>query len=151
MPTRRAHVQRAFWFRIPATPLSRVAIWLVGAYALVQGLSILLTNPARWEGPSFATLQTMWGAPASWGASATVFGVLILAGSLGRWWWVKAAGLVLLSSWAFVFGAGVLQAVVRLPSAATTAIPTYALIGLWAATLIWVDEGPRHADPPLRP
>jgi hypothetical protein len=151
MPTKRAHIKRAARFRIPASPLSRLTIWAVGTYGIIQGVGILLANPIRFDAPAFATLREMPGAPDTWGISAILFGLAILIGSLGRIWWLKGAGLILMSSWAFVFGAGVLSAMFTHPTAATTGGPTYALIGLWTAILIWVDEGPRHGTSPQPP
>lgn len=152
MPTRRARRLRAVRatpdFRIPATLLSRVTIWLAGGYGLVQGVIICLSSPARWADPSFSTLRTMPGAPYTWGVSVALFGAIVLVGSLTRMWWVKAAGMVLLSSWCLVFGARSLSAIILDPTASTTGPATYFLLGLWVAILTWVDEGPRHESHP---
>lgn len=127
-------------YRVLSTPLSRASIWVTGVYAIVQGLIILLADPGRWGGPSFTILRQVPGAPYSWGLSALIFGLFILTGSLLQIWVVKAAGLLCLSSWALLFAAGSTAAVFAVPNAATTGGPTYVLIAVWTAILVWVDE-----------
>lgn len=135
-------------YRVKATPLARLSIQASAYYALIQGAVILVSNPVRFHGPSFTLLQQVPGSPWSWGASVFLFGIFILYGSYGHHWRAKAVGLLCLSSWAFLFGAGALGAVYITPKAGTTGPATYALIGIWTALLVWVDEGGHeHAAP----
>jgi hypothetical protein len=147
MPTRRARrlrtVRATPTFRVPATILSRVTIWIAGAFGVIQGTLILASDPSRFTGPSYITLTELPGAPQTWGAVALVAGVLILLGSWGRFWRLKAVGLTLLSAWAFVFSVGIFIAIFVANAPTTGALP-YTVIGAWTAMLVLVDEGPRH-------
>lgn len=147
MPTAKARRRRAA--HLPASPAARMTIWVLGVYGIVQGLLIIMSRPDRWRGPSFTTLNDLPGAPDSWGWSVMLFGLLILVGSATHRWRLKGLGLILLSSWSFVFAAGLFYATTVQPTAPTTGGPTYTLLGVWTALLTLVDEGPRDGPTQL--
>lgn len=83
----------------------------VGAYAMVQGVAIVLGGRERWSGPSFVRALQLPGAPASWGWILALLGLLVLASTFA---WTQAGvrplsfravalGLFGISAWSMFF------------------------------------------------
>lgn len=126
--------------RVRATVLSRASIWIAGFYGIWQGIQILTSTPDRFSSPSYSTVRDAPAAMGSWGVAALLFGLLILAGSLTRRFWVKGTGLLCLSVWCAAFGSGALNAFITYPNAGPTGPPVYYAYAAAVAVLMLVDE-----------
>lgn len=127
-------------FRVAATPLARATIWSLGFYGVTQGVMILALGGLRFGGPSFEVLRTVPGGHVAWGITAVTLGFLILIASATHHFTVKAIGLLGLASWSMCFAVGIALAALKNPGAGTTGIPTYMVLAVCAAILVWVDE-----------
>lgn len=125
---------------VTSTILSRMTIWVVGAYALVQGIGIIDGGRIRWAGDAYAVARQVPGAPLSWGVALIAFGVLTLVGSFTRHWWTKTVGLGGLAAWSIFFGFGALFAALQTPTVGTTGPPVYFKDAFVLCILILVDE-----------
>lgn len=129
---------------VASTVLSRMTIWAVGAYAIVQGIGIIQGGAARWVGDAYAVARQVPGAPLTWGVAMILFGVLTLVGSASRRWWLKTIGLGGIVAWSIFFGFSALAAALHNGSVGTTGPPVYFKDAIVVAVLILVDERRRR-------
>lgn len=127
--------------RVPATILSRVAIWLFGLYGIGQGVGICVGGIGRWSSPGYSIIAKLPGSPYSWGAPLILFGLVVLAGSFRLVFWVKLVGLCGMIAWALAFSSLAFTATFANSLAGTTGGPSYLLIALLALPLCFYDEG----------
>lgn len=134
---------------VQASVPARFTIWAFGVYAIVQGVWVCLGGIGRWASPAFGMIRQVPGSPYTWGIPLAVFGVVVLTASLLGRFWLKAAGLLGISVWAFAFGVGAVGAITMSPTASTTGGPTYLVISVVTAILIPIKE--RRAYPRTQP
>jgi hypothetical protein len=138
---------------IPASILARLTIWVWGSYAVWQGLGIWIEGPARFGGPSFATLREAPNPTMTWGLSLTVSGLLMIGGSVlqsTRSYRAQTVGLILknvgclgVAFWSVVFAIGALNARQENPTVPGTGGRTYIAIAVTVLILAFVDERKR--------
>lgn len=128
---------------VVATILARMTIWVLGGYAVAQGIGILVGGAGRWHGPTYRVLVQAPGGHAFWAVGIIIFGMVTLSGSLARSWWLKAVGLAGIAGWSICFSFGVLTAILGSPEGGTTGVAVYFKDALVAIILILVDEDRR--------
>lgn len=112
---------------------------LIGTYAIVQGIVILIGGRERWYSKSFAVALTVPGAPATWGVVLMACGFLALLGTFVR---IRLAGpkVVLvgtmgIAAWCLFFAGSLALTALHDPHASTTGISTYLLFAILSAIL----------------
>lgn len=112
---------------------ARLAQWGVQAgartlatFAAIQGLNILVSPRARWEGPSFSTALSMPGAPPSWGVVIIAAGLLMLTGSLLGRLVPVIIGSWISATWCTFFAFSFAKAALDVETAGTTGFFAYA-------------------------
>jgi hypothetical protein len=112
---------------------------LIGTYAILQGIVIIIGGRERWSGKSFAVALTVPGAPATWGVVLMLCGLLTLLGTFVR---VRLAGprvalvgTMGIAAWCLFFAASLLLTALADHRASTTGIGTYLLFAILAAIL----------------
>lgn len=130
--------------RVGGTITAWLAIWAFVVYAVWQGVGIMLGGPERWNSPGFATLRLAPNPTIFWGTWLVSFGLLVGLGSLLRFFWLKAVGLIGIATWSILFAFGGLVAAATVPTASNTGGKTYVLIAAVAVILTFIDER-RHA------
>lgn len=108
---------------------------LVGTYAIIQGVLIVLGGPRRWQGnPALESALSFPGAPASWGFVALAFGLLALVGTFANRR-LAAFGCWGISAWATFFTITLTKNALESAVTPTTGPPTYALVAIIAVAL----------------
>jgi hypothetical protein len=108
---------------------------LMATFAAFQGLFIILGHKERWGSPALKTALQFPGAPESWGAVLMVCGLMALAGSLTRRWWLIRAGMLGIAIWCFFFASTFVYTAITDHRAGTTGILTYVVIGLFCCLM----------------
>lgn len=77
---------------------------LSATIAAAFGVAIVVVDDIRFYAPSFASMLSVPGAPASWGVALFVAAVATLLGSLTGRRRMTKVGLIGITSWCFFFG-----------------------------------------------
>ncbi len=101
---------------------------ILGAFACIQGLNIILGGKDRWTGQGYAVALLLPGAPPSWGVILLATGLISIMGSVIKKNTVAMAGLYLSAIWSAFFSLSFAIASVEYPLAGTTGIWTYATL-----------------------
>lgn len=108
---------------------------LVGTYAIINGLGIIIGGRRRWEGnPALEAALSFPAAPASWGFVALSLGVLTMVGTFTRSS-LAMYGCWGIAMWAAFFAFTLTVSAFASPAAATTGPPTYTLVALISIAL----------------
>lgn len=108
---------------------------LVATYAVIQGILIVTGGPKRWSSPGLAVAMSVPGAPASWGISLGIFGLITMCATFTYRQMLVAVGVFMIGVWCFFFCTASLLSVIRTPTTATTGVPTYTVLSIIAMTL----------------
>lgn len=112
---------------------------LIGTYALLQSVVIIVGGRERWFSKSFAVALTVPGAPATWGVVLALCGALTLLGTFVR---VRVAGprVVLagalgIAAWCLFFAVSLGLTAMQDHHASTTGILTYLQFAVLSAII----------------
>jgi hypothetical protein len=135
---------------IPSTILARLTIWVWGAYAIWQGLGIVIDGPVRFASPAFTLLRAVPYPTLVWGWSLTVSGVLLLAGSLMQpsrrprmqfvGLFLKGAGCIGIGIWSVIIAIGAFNARQDSSTYPGTVGRTYIAVAVSVLILMFIDE-----------
>jgi hypothetical protein len=103
----------------------RVIVASLALFASALGVAILVSGPERFGAVTFAVALRLPGAPATWGATILLAGLITLAGILLGRAIVVAAGMLLAGAWCLLFASAFLAAQLQYPSANSTAFWIY--------------------------
>lgn len=117
------------WQVVQALHVVEATTRLIATFALLQGVFIILGHKERWASPAFATALSFPGAPESWGGVLIACGATALTGSLMRKCLVIQCGMVGIAIWCFFFMATFIKTAIENPTAGTTGIWAYGLLG----------------------
>ena len=125
----------------------RVTTMIWGVFGVGIGLAILIGGDERWSGISYEVAASTPGAPASWGVTILLAGVLILTGAISGRPRFTALGGLIGTSWGVLFAISFIVASIRYPAANNTAFWAYAAIAtmfaLSGAVSLVMDPPPR--------
>lgn len=131
--------QLAQWAILQATRILHV-------FAILQGLNILLSDPARWSSDSFIHALAVPGAPPTWGYVLLFGGVLATYGGIFSRLWALEAGSYICSAWSFFFGLVFMTAALNDAEASSLGALTYATFGIMFAGIAIVFKQSRKAN-----
>lgn len=132
---------------IPATPLAIGTIRTYGGGLLVYGIAVIVQNPRRWSGPSYATVNAV-APPWVWGAAIATLGAAVLAGSITHWMLLRNVGIYGGAIWIGMFATAVLDVARHDTHVAYTSSILFATLGVAMCWVAPAKEGRAHAGLP---
>lgn len=107
----------------------------VAAYAVVQGLFIILGGRERWSSPSLAIALSVPGAPASWGIALLIAGILVYFGLRKAHNRLIALALVGIGVWNLFFAVTIAWTALHNQYVTTTGAFTYTFFAILACIM----------------
>lgn len=113
----------------------RGILFVMALLAIGLGIAILLGGISRFSGISYSVALSLPGAPASWGWTILVAGLVVITGIVVGRPLITGAGMALGAFWCFLFAGAFAVAAVRYANANLTAMQAYTAAGLVCAII----------------